>query len=640
AASTTDIETIVIGRSQERPIKLKDVATVFMGYEEMKEEGRYNGQPTVVVDVFKQPLSPSMATSAAVRQRMDQAIKKMGGRLNYMVISDESEELTHQLLGLARISLLILVVIFLILLITVRDVRAALLIFSSVFFSVFATFTVIYIAKIPLNLLTLSGFALGFGMFVDNAVVVYDNILRLREKGMSPLQASIEGPRQIFVPVLASTLTTVIVFFSFAYFQGRLRIYYLPLAQTIAVALLSSVVVAYTLIPPLAARMNFRYKPYREGKGSNAYRFFFRYPLFVILPLVAAIFFSYTIFKKEVSFGQFFSWYQKQSINVWLRMPPGTEFEDTKNSILGFEKIVVDKPYEKAITTKIGGNFAFMEVSFPPEIEFSAEPYQLKQELISLATNMAGVGIGVSGFDPEGYYYMPDTGSFLPYSIQVKGYDFERLIRLADEIKQSLLLNRRVKEVSIQTDRGYSFMRGGKYYSLTLDYDAMRRLQIDPRHITYLIGSTLSSRGNMTFNRMRVADKEYDIELRLQGSENLELDELMNKEFKTSTGIPFRLTEVTRLSEKEARGGISRENQQYIAFINWDYLGSTKAGDKFHKAMYKNLEVPPGFMKSLEEQRWMMKEEEKFQLVQSIIISLFLIFLILTVLYESIWQTF
>jgi len=640
AASTAEIENIVVSRRKERAIKLKDVATVFMGYQEMKEEGRYNGQPTVVIDVLKQPLSPTMSTASAVRQRMDQVIKKMGGRLHYTVISDESEELSKQLLNLARISLLILVIIFLILLVTVRDVRAALLIFSSVFFSVFATFTVIYIAKIPLNLLTLSGFALGFGMFVDNAVVVYDNILRLREKGMPPLQASIEGPRQVFIPVLASTLTTVIVFFSFAYFQGRLRIYYLPLAQTIGVALLSSVVVAYTLIPPLAARMNFRYKPYKEGKGGRAYRFFFRYPLFVILPLVATIIFSYSLFRKEVSFGRFFSWYQKQSIGVWLRMPSGTEFEDTKNSILGFEKIVVDKSYEKEITTKINNNFASMSVTFPPEIEFSAEPYQLKQELISLATNMAGVGIGVSGFDPEGYYYMPDTGSFLPYSIQVKGYDFERLVKLADEIKQSLLLNRRVKEVSIQTDRGYSFMKGGKYYSLDLDYDAMRRLKVDPQQIAYLIGSTLSSRGNMTINRMRVGDKEYELELRLQGSENLELDELMQKEFKTFTGIPFRLTDLSRLSEKEARGGISRENQQYIAFVNWDYLGSTKAGDKFHKAMYKNLEVPPGFKKSLEEKRWMMKEEEKSQLVQSIIISLFLIFLILSVLYESIWQTF
>ncbi len=639
AADIADIENIVIGSNRERPIKLKDTASVFMGYLDMNEEGRYNGQPTVVVDVYKQPLSPSIATAKTIRLKMAQIIKKLSGSLNARVVHDESEELKERLLDLVRISLLILAVIFLILLVTVRDIRAALLIFSSVFFSVFATFTIIYIAKIPLNLLTLSGFALGFGMFVDNAVVVYDNILRQREKGKTALEASIEGPRQVFIPVLASTLTTVIVFFSFAYFQGRLRIYYLPLAQTVGAALLASVVVAFTLIPPLAARMNFRYKPYKAGRGHKAFTFFMRYPLFIILPVAFAVFASYMVFKKEVSFGRFFSWYQKQRIHVWLNMPPGTAFEDTRDAILDFEKIVVARPYEKEATTKIFSNSAFMEVTFPPEIEFSAEPYQLKQELIGLATNMAGVGIGVMGFDPEGYHYSPETSSFLPFTIQVKGYDFERLIRLVGDIKRTLLLNRRIKEVAIQTDDRYYYMKGGKYYSLALDYDAMRRLKIDPRHLYYFIGSTLSGSGNVPFDRLRLGDKEYGIELRLKGSENLELDELMQKEFMTPAAIPFRLSEVSRLEIKEAKGGISRENQEYIAFISWDYLGSSKAGDRFHKAMFKNLELPPGFKKSLDEQRWLMQEEEKFQLVQALVISLFLIFLILAVLYESIWQT-
>ena len=106
----------------------------------------------------------------------------------------------------------------------VRDIKSSLLIFSSVFFSVFATITVIYLLEIDLNLLTLSGLALGFGLFVDNAVVVFDSILRHREKGYDRHRSSVEGAKSVILPVLASTFTTIIVFFSFALlFQDRIR---------------------------------------------------------------------------------------------------------------------------------------------------------------------------------------------------------------------------------------------------------------------------------------------------------------------------------------------------------------------------------------------------------------------------------
>jgi HAE1 family hydrophobic/amphiphilic exporter-1 len=636
ARDVQDLEKVVVGNFAKRDVYLRDVAQAGMGYQEMREEGRYNGAPTVVVDIYKQPQASTMALSKKIRQSLEDLGRRFKDKLEYKIVNDESEELAKRLTGLARIALLILAVIFLILFLTVRDWRGALLIFASVFFSVFATFTAIYIFDIPLNLLTLSGFALGFGMFVDNAVVVYDSILRLREKGFSREQAALEGPRRVFVPVLASTFTTIIVFFSFAYFQGRLRVYYLPLAEVISIALLCSVLVAYTLVPPLAARAEFRFTPEKKERRHGAYAFFLRYPLFVILPVVAVLVFSFLLFREKVTFGRFFSWYEKQSLNVWLQLPAGSEFADVREALLKFEKVALEKTYERQVNASIHENSAEMQITFPPVVEFSAAPYALKEELIAVAQNLAGVGIGISGFDPEGYYYSPESGSFMPYSIQIKGYDFQRLLKLCDDLKKGLLLHRRISEVVIQTDKRY-WGAGGKYFVLRPDFAALRRFGLDPAYLLQLISTAIAPRGALP--RMRVGDREYEAEIRMKESESIELHDLLDKEFAGASGRPFRLRDVVAVEERQVKGGILRENQEYVAFVRWDYLGSNKAGERVYKAMYKNLELPPGFSKSEEENRFMMKKEEQEQLNWAMALSLFLVFLIIAILYESVLQT-
>lgn len=637
ARDVRELETVVVGYFGGRAVRLGDVARAEMGYGEMREEGRVNGMPTVVVEVYKQPQASTLKLASRIRGSLRRLEGKFGEQLRYQVSHDESEELERRILGLARIALLILAVIFLILLLTVRDVRGALLIFASVFFSVFATFTAIYLLRIPLNLLTLSGFALGFGMFVDNAVVVYDSILRLREKGCERRAAALEGPRRVLIPVLASTFTTIVVFFSFAYFQDRLRVYYLPLAEVVSIALLCSVLVAYTLVPPLAARAALRFIPEKKERRHRGYAFFLRYPLFVILPVAAVLAFSYALFRDKVTFGRFFSWYERQSLYVWLRLPAGSEFADTREALLKFEKVALAKAYERQVNASIRENSAFLEITFPPAVEFSAAPYALKAELIAVAQNLAGVGIGISGFDPESYSYSPESGSFLPYSIQLKGYDFQRLQRICGELKDSLLLHRRIRDVSIQTDQGYSWGGGGKYYCLRPDFAALRRFGLDPAFLLQLVSTAISPRSALP--RLRIGGREYEAEVRMQGSEGSELRELLEREFAGPGGRPFRLRDVVALEERSVKGGILRENQEFVAFVRWDYLGSNKAGERVHKAVYKNLQLPPGFSKSEEEPRWMMREGEQRQLHGAMALSLLLVFLLIAILYESLLQT-
>jgi HAE1 family hydrophobic/amphiphilic exporter-1 len=636
-----EIRNIVVKNAGENKIYLKDVANVFLGYEKLNNERRYQGQAYVQMELQKEPKASHLEMSNKVRAKLQHLADRMDGRIEFIIQSDDSKELEYQLLKLSRIAFFILIIIFVILLIIIKDVKSSLLIFSSVFFSVCATLTFIFLLKIPLNLLTMSGLALGFGLFVDNAVVVFDSILRFRERGVGMRESAIEGARAVILPVLSSTFTTIIVFFSFALlFKDRLRVYYLPLAYIIAISLLSSIVVSFVLIPSLSARIKLKIKKEKAGglfKKGKFFPFILKYPLTVIIPVILLLFFSYTNFKEEVSFGRFFSWYSDEQVVVNLRFPAGTEFETIKESILQFEKVALAKPYQKEINTSIQREQARMTVTFPPEVEATAFPVQLKQELVGVATNLAGVGVYVAGYDQEPYYYSPDTGSHLPFSIRIAGYNFEKLMEFSEELRRSLLGHKRIKEAEIQTDMRYWWGGKNKYYAIKLNREQLKKYNLPPGYLLYILSTAV--RESARSNKLKFDEKELYVEIKASDIEHIELTDILNK-YHRIPGInrPFRIKDVVDIVFSVQKGGITRENQEYKAMVQWDYLGSAKSGDRFHKTRYEKLVVPVGFKKSLEELRFRLREEEEHQLIWALIVSIGLIYLILGMLYENFLQ--
>lgn len=633
-----ELQEIVLRKMGGKEIRLKEVADVYLGYERQRWEHRFDGNPDIGFEIYKEANYSSMELSKRVKARLQQIANRLNGKIEFSISGDESKELKKNLLRLSKIALMILIIIFVILIIIVKDVKATLLIFSSVFFSVFTTFTMIYIFKIPLNLLTLSGLALGFGLFVDNAVVVFDSILRHREKGFDLMASAVEGAKAVILPVVSSTFTTIIVFFSFALlFKDRLRVYYLPLAYIITISLLSSIVVSFVLIPSLSSRIKIKVKKkdvlFKKGKF---FPFILKYPLCVIIPVILLLIFSFSTFKEEVSFGSFFGWSSRDASYVSLSFPSGAEFESVRDSILDFEALAKSKPFKKEISTWIYDNNATMIITYPEDVEASALPIQLEQEMIAKATNMAGIGVRVVGFSQEPYYYNPDTGTYTPYQVQLKGYNYLKLLELANKLKKDLLNHRRIKVVDVQTDMESWWGGKAKYYSLKLNRAKLRAYGLEPSYLLAIIQSVLQESTNT--QKLKFDDKELSVEIKASDVDELELFDILNMDQQIPGGVPFRIKDVIDIELTTQKGGITREDQEYFALVMWDYLGSAKAGDRHHKTVFKNLDLPVGFSKSEEELRWRMTEEEEHQLWTAILLSLFLIYLILGILYENIFQ--
>ncbi len=638
-----DLGETIVGRSGRNPILVTDVARISLDYADVYAINRIDGRPTVSLAVTKEKGTNTLRVTREVKQRLEAIRKELPADLVFKVVDDESREILKNLNDLSRLAIVITVTVFAMVFIALRRFGPSLLILSSVVFSLVITFNLIYFFKISMNMLTLGALALGFGMFVDNAIVVFDSILRLRERGLSPVEAAVQGPREVFLAVLASTLTTVAVFFAFPFFQGRLRIYYLPLAVVISSALLASLLVAFTLVPALSPKLlkvrNKEKEPSLRRGFGRFLRFVLRHPLEIVLLVAAVLVGSWRWFKAEVTVGRFYPpWYSKQALYVQIGMPPGTDIERTDATIRAFEDKVLEADYPKEMNVNVRGERAFLMIKFPPEIEFSYRPYAMKEALIQLATQFAGLDVWVSGFDPQPYSSSMGTGTFYSSRIKFFGYNLKKLREIAADLERTLKRNPRIKEVRTVSSR-YSWFRGDSYENiLKVDKEALRRFDIDPAYLYADLAAMIRGRFG-TPVRIRHGGREIELAVKFPEAAVMDVRNLQDAMIRTRSGEYLRLGEVAVLTERPIAGSIDRENQQFQQTIMWEFRGPSKAEERYRKSVFSSLQLPPGFSATLEE-TWMMTGEEVGEIKFAIIFSLILIFMILAALYESLVQPF
>ncbi|TFG54794.1 MAG: efflux RND transporter permease subunit, partial [Candidatus Aminicenantes bacterium] len=636
--SLPELEETVVAYSGQNPILVKDVASVEVTYADIRTIHRINGQPTVSLTVSKERGANTLRIAGDVKRKLDQVKTDLPPNLVFKSVDDESEEIRKNLNDLALLAGLITIIVFAMIFVVLRRVRPSLLILASIAFSIVITFNLIYAFKISLNMLTLGALALGFGMFVDNSIVVFENILRLRERGMEPREAAIQGPKEVFVAVLASTLTTMAVFFSFPFFQGKLKIYYLPLAIVIASAMAASLLVSFSLIPALSPRLIEKRKTSgAEEKMSprfeKALGVLLRHPVEVLLVVAALLFGAYRWFRAEVTIGRWYPWYSKEYLYVRVGMPPGTDIARTDETIRAFEDKVVAQDYAKEMNVRIQAENAQAIIGFPPDIEKSYRPYALKEELIQLATQFAGIDISVSGFDPQWYSSSMGAGTYYSSRIKFFGYNLKKLKEITANLEGTLRRNPRIKEVRTVSSR-YGWWRGDTLEDiLKIDKAALRRYDIDPAYLYFHLQTMIQGEFGSPA-RIRTGGKDIVVSVKFPEASTLDMRGLREALLQTRAGEYLRLGEIASFDEVPIAGSIDRENQQFQQTIMWEFRGPSKAEERYRKAVFASLHLPPGFSATLDEQ-WYVTEEEQKQINFAIAVALVIIFMILSALYES-----
>ncbi len=235
------------------PVRLKDVADVRQGYKEREAVIRAGGHEAVELAIYKEGDANTVSTADALEAKLAAIRKQMPKDIEMTVVEDQSVFIRHAIkdvkIDAVIGGLLSILIIFLFL----RDGWSTFVISLSLPVSIIATFFFMGRLGLSLNVMSLGGLALATGLVVDDSIVVLESIARARERGMGILEAAIKGTREVFMAVVASTLTTIAVFLPLVFVEGIAGQLFRDQALTVSIAIAVSLVVSMTLIPMLSA---------------------------------------------------------------------------------------------------------------------------------------------------------------------------------------------------------------------------------------------------------------------------------------------------------------------------------------------------------------------------------------------------
>ena len=265
-ADTEDLANLVLfdmGLDGIDPIKVSDVGDVAVVNNAAEVYARINGNPGIVLSIQKQTGYSTGDVSDKLKERFEELEEQYPG-LSFTELMDQGiyidfivDSVLSNLLSGAVLAILIL---FLFL----KDIRPTAVVALSIPVSVLTAIVLMYFSGITLNIISLSGLALGVGMLVDNSIVVIENIYRLRNLGVSTRKAAVQGARQVSGAIVASTLTTVCVFLPIVFTEGITKQLFVDMGLTIGYSLLASLIVALTVVPAMSVGLIRKNKQIRQ----------------------------------------------------------------------------------------------------------------------------------------------------------------------------------------------------------------------------------------------------------------------------------------------------------------------------------------------------------------------------------------
>lgn len=245
-------------------VKLSDVADVFIADDSDEVFTKINGNSGVVFSFSKQSDAATATVSENIAKKLNSLTQENEG-LHFTTLMDQGDYIDIIINSVLQNLLMGAVLAIIILYIFLRDIKPTLIVALSIPISVIFALVLMYFSGVTLNMISLSGLAIGVGMLVDNSVVVIENIYRLRNLGVPPVKAALNGAKQVAGAIASSTLTTICVFFPIVFIEGLTRQIFMDMALTITYSLLASLIVALTLVPAMGQRMLRKVKPVKHG---------------------------------------------------------------------------------------------------------------------------------------------------------------------------------------------------------------------------------------------------------------------------------------------------------------------------------------------------------------------------------------
>ncbi|HSP78122.1 MAG TPA: efflux RND transporter permease subunit, partial [Myxococcaceae bacterium] len=253
--SVEQVREVVVGQKGGAPVHLRDVADVVDTFEEETSVVRANDRHAVMMAIRKQSDANTVQVARRVLKEMKALEKRLPEGVTLTRVFDQGMPITRAISNLSNSAMLAIFLTAAVLLAFLRSWRTSTIVLVSIPLSLLATFSVMDFQGVTLNIISMAGLALAVGMLVDNSIVVLENVFTHLGQGKEPKESAIDGTKEMAMPIAASTLTTVAVFAPILFVPGLAGQLFRDMSLTICISLISSLVVALTLVPLMASLM-------------------------------------------------------------------------------------------------------------------------------------------------------------------------------------------------------------------------------------------------------------------------------------------------------------------------------------------------------------------------------------------------
>jgi len=582
--SVEEIKRIVVATRNGVPVYLKDVAEIVDGFEEVRQIERINGMPGISMQITKQSGANTVQVAQDVYKELERIERDFTQiKLDFVPLFDSAGYIKESIANVRAAALYGAVLAVVVLLVFLRNVRSTLIIATAIPISVMASFSLIYFSGFTLNIISFGGLALGIGMLVDNSIVVLENVFRHREAGSTAREAALEGSSEVTSAIVASTLTTLVVFLPLVFVSGTASVMFGQLAYVVAFSLTCSLAVALTLIPMLCRKVlkierldpggkeTLLHRVYRTSeRGFNRADETYRRMLhFALGHRKLVVFGGIALLLAAVPLRRFIGFEYMPStdegeVRVSGEMAQGTRLEALDEAFRQVEDIVQESIGDiiENVQLSMGsgqwyrggsnsrGSMRIKLVDMSERDQSSDEIAHMLREKLSKVP-----GIVIRTYASGGLFIFKIMRGSQGESvgIDIRGFDREEAMHVAENIEHVLEDYPGIASTRI------SQRRGRPEVGLKIDRDKAGELGLSMSEIARTLRTAF---GGEVATVYREGGDEFDVRVRLREQDRLRLDDLRTVWMMTPRGERVPVSNFVRIERRTGPTNIERIDQE------------------------------------------------------------------------------
>ncbi len=593
------IKNIIVSNLNNKPVYLKDVATITDGLKDIKSFERANGEKNVRLMVQKQSDANTVTVADNIKKKLEKIKKTLPPDVKITVLMDTSDNTISAVNNLTETILFALFFVVIVVMFFMGRWRATVITAISIPISLIVGFVYMYLSGGTINIITLSSLSIAIGMVVDDSIVVLENITKKLERGGFARESAIYGTNEVSLAVIASTLTIVAVFLPLTMLGGMTGILFKPLGWVVTISIVTSVIVSLTLVPMLSSKILSVKEPGKKTIGGKLY--WFSQNLLDKLDNLyektlqwavghrwltvsgATLVFIASLFLSKFIGSEFMPAMDNDEIGAQVKLAQGVKLDETVKTAQYLDSVFMDKnkyPEIEVVSTSAGVgdesslSSIFLETgNYIVNYTFKMTPHQDRErDIFQIADEMRKDIENLP--EVEKFYVDPGAsrkskvmggGGGSKMEVKIYGNSFDHTNIVTDKIVEAFKRTKGTKDILVSRDKEKAELQ------LVLDHEKMTSFGLNTATVATAIRNRITG---LIATKYKEDGNEYDVIVRFDDKYRHSTEDIQNINIMTPMGKTIKVGEITKLKRFYSPPNIDRENKERVVSVSSALSGS------------------------------------------------------------------